>query len=213
MPTSTAISAQNTKLEVNTSTAGAKTLTAITQANPGVFTSTAHGLVKGDVVTLAGIVGMTQANGLTGVVQYVTANTFILAGLDTTGFSAYTSGGTATPVAYTQVANCKSFTAFDGAATVLDASNLQSTAKEKRMGLQDEGNFAVELDLDTTDAGQIALLAARTAQAQKTFRMTLPNAATATFSGYVTKVNAAGGVDALLKRSVEIAITGPVTWA
>jgi hypothetical protein len=210
---STAINSQQSKVEVNTSTAGAKTLTAITQANPGVFTSTAHGLSVGDVVTLASIVGMTQLNGVSGVVQYKTANSFVLAGVDTTAMSAYTSGGTATPVAWTQIKNIKTFSGMDGSATDIDTTNLQSTAKEFLQGLQDEGAFAMELDLDTADAGQIALLAARTAGTAKSIKLTLPNAATATFTGYVKKASASGGVDAPLKRSVDIKITGPVTWA
>lgn len=210
---STAITAQGSKFEINTSTAGAKTLTGITQANPAVFTSAAHGLSKGDVVTLAGIVGMTQLNGVTGVVQYVSTNTFVLAGIDSSAMSAYSSGGTATPVAWTQIANVKTFSGFDGAAADIDVSNVQSAAKEFLMGLQDEGQFSLELDLDTTDAGQVAMLAARTAQAKKQFRLTLPNLNTATFNGYCKKVTAAGGVDQSVKRSVDIRITGAVTWA
>lgn len=210
---STAITSQNSKVEVNTSTAGAKTLTAITQANPAVFTSTAHALTKGDVVTLASIAGMTQLNGVAGVVQYTTANSFVLQGIDSTAMTAYSSGGTATPVAWTQVANVKTFSGMDGAAADIEVSNLQSVAKEFLMGLQDEGQFSMELDLDSTDPGQNAMLAARTALAKKNFRLTLPNAATATFFGFCKKVSASGGVDQAMKRSVDIRITGAVTWA
>jgi hypothetical protein len=165
------------------------------------------------VVALAGIGGMVELNGLTGIVQYKDANTFILAGIDTTAMTTYTSGGTATPVAWTQVKNIKSFSGMDGSAADIDVSNLQSTAKEYMMGLQDEGTFTMELDLDTTDAGQNALLAARTALSVKSIKLTLPNAATATFSAFCKKVSASGGVDAVLKRSVDLRITGPVTWA
>lgn len=210
---SSAIIAQGSKLEINTSTAGAKTLTAITQANPAVFTSAAHGLQKGDVVTIASVVGMTQINGFTGVVQYTTTNTFVLQGVDSTGYTAYSSGGTATPVAWTQIANIKSFSGMDGTAAVIDVSNLQSTAKEKLMGLQDEGGFSVELDLDPADAGQVAVLASRTAQSKKQYRLTLPSLNTATFQAFAKKVSAAGGVDASIKRSVDLEITGAVTWA
>lgn len=210
--TSSAIIAQGSKLEINTSTAGAKTLTAITQANPAVFTSTAHGLGKGDVVSLAAIVGMTQLNGFTGVVQYVTANTFVLQGVDSTGFSAYTSGGTATPVAWTQIANIKDFSGQDGSGAIIDVSNLQSTGKEKLIGLLDEGQFSLNLDLDPADNGQNALLSARTSQAKKQFRLTLPSANTFTFNAFVKKASAAGGVDASLKRAVDLEITGSGTW-
>lgn len=210
--TSSAISSQLSKLEINTATAGAKTITAAAIGNPVILTSAAHGLANGDVVAIAGIVGTLSAlNGTTQVVQNVTANTFSV------DFNAlglvYTSGGTATPQTWTQIANVKTFNGIDGSAAEIDISNLQSSAKEYLMGLPDEGQFSVELDLDPLDAGQIALLAARSAQTKKSFKLTLPNANTATFSGYAKKITASGGVDQSIKRSVDIRITGVVTWA
>lgn len=73
-------------------------LTAITQADPGVVTSTAHGLSNGDEVFLEEVVGMTEVNGKSFIVAGVTANTFELndvdgATVDTSGFTAYSSGG------------------------------------------------------------------------------------------------------------------------
>ena len=77
-----------------------KTITAITQANPGVITSAAHGFSNGQWVVLSGIVGMTQLNGNTYIVAGAAANTFTLTDLfgnavNTTTFGAYVSGGIA----------------------------------------------------------------------------------------------------------------------
>jgi hypothetical protein len=72
-------------------------ITGITQANPAVITYTgADTFSNGDTVAIAGVLGMTQINGVNVTVQNVntTANTFECAGLDATAFSAYTSGGT-----------------------------------------------------------------------------------------------------------------------
>lgn len=210
--TSTAVSSQLSNLQINTATAGAKTITAAAVGNPTIFTSAAHGLSNGDVVALAALVGtISPMNGLTLIVKNKTTNTFAV-DFDSTGL-AYTSGGTATPQTWTSIANVKSFNGMDGSAAVIEVSNLQSAAKEKRMGLQDEGQFSITLDLDPADAGQLAMLAARTAQALKQFKLTLPTANTATFTGFCKKVTAQGGVDAVLGRSVDIEITGPVTWA
>ncbi len=75
--------------------AAAKVITGITQANPGVVTtSTAHGYSNGDVVYLAAIVGMIQLNATFVTVTSTGANTFSI-GVDTTGFTAYSSAGTA----------------------------------------------------------------------------------------------------------------------
>ena len=80
-----------------------KNITAITQANPGVITSAAHGFSNGDEVFVDEIVGMTELNGRNYRVANVTTDTFTLKDLfgndiDTTGFTAYTSGGTATEI-------------------------------------------------------------------------------------------------------------------
>jgi hypothetical protein len=45
---------------------------------------------------VASVGGMTQLNGNTYTVQYATANTFALQGVDSSGYTTYTSGGTAT---------------------------------------------------------------------------------------------------------------------
>lgn len=73
----------------------AKTITAITNANPGVVTSASHGYTNGDLVVLGAISGMTQLNGKEVTVANVTTNTFELSGVNTTAYGAYTSGGTA----------------------------------------------------------------------------------------------------------------------
>lgn len=78
----------------------AKTITGITQANPGVVTSASHGFSNGDEVFVSGIVGMTELNGRNYLVANVTTNTFTLQDLfgndiDTSGFTAYSSAGEA----------------------------------------------------------------------------------------------------------------------
>lgn len=68
-------------------------ITAITQANPASVTSTAHGRTTGDWVELYGVVGMTQINGIFTTCTVTDANHLTLDGIDSTGFTAYGSGG------------------------------------------------------------------------------------------------------------------------
>jgi len=72
-------------------------ITNITQANPAVVTSPSHGLANGQTVYIVSVNGMTQVNNNTTgyIVAGVTANTFQLQGIDSTGFGTYTSGGIA----------------------------------------------------------------------------------------------------------------------
>ena len=81
----------------------AKSITAITKANPGVLTSSSHGFSNGDEVFVDSIGGMTELNGRNYRVANATTNTFTLTDLfgnamDTTNFTTYTSGGTATEI-------------------------------------------------------------------------------------------------------------------
>lgn len=209
---SSAISAQGSTLQIGTATGSAKNITAAVIGNPTILTSAAHGFTNGDVVTIAGIVGTLSAlNGSTLVVTNVTTNTFALQ-YNSTGL-AYTSGGTATPVTWTKISNVRDFSGFDGQATELDKTNLDSSAKEFALGLVDPGQFTINVDRDQTDAGQLAVEAARIAGTIKNFKLTLPNSNTASFTGYVKKFSAQGGVDALLKSAIDIRISGAVTWA
>lgn len=80
-----------------------KNITGITQANPGVVTSASHGYSNGDIVYIDSVGGMTELNGRNYIIAGATTNTFTLqdlfgADIDTTGFTAYTSGGTATEI-------------------------------------------------------------------------------------------------------------------
>ena len=80
-----------------------KNITAITQASPGVITSNSHGFSNGDEIYIDDVGGMTELNGRNYRVAGATTNTFTLTNLfgdaiDTTGFTAYTSGGTATEI-------------------------------------------------------------------------------------------------------------------
>ena len=68
-------------------------ITDVTAANPGVVTATAHGFSNGDRVFISGVGGMTEINNLEFTVANVTANTFELSGVDTSAYTAYTSGG------------------------------------------------------------------------------------------------------------------------
>lgn len=77
----------------------AKNITAATQANPGVITSAGHGFSNGDDVYVQNVGGMVELNARFFRVAGVTANTFQLTdyhgnNVDTTTYTAYTSGGT-----------------------------------------------------------------------------------------------------------------------
>ena len=76
------------------------TISTISQANPAVVTVTAIGdLINGDMIIIQGVTGMTEVNydgSNVYTVANIAGNTFELQGINSTGFAAYSSGGTVT---------------------------------------------------------------------------------------------------------------------
>jgi hypothetical protein len=70
-----------------------QTITGISQASQAVVTIATHGRAVGDVVTFSQVLGMVEINKLRGkVVEVVDANN-IKVDINTSGFTAYVSGG------------------------------------------------------------------------------------------------------------------------
>lgn len=208
---STAISAQGSVVSIGTGTGSAKTITGVAVGFPTIITSTAHGLSEGDVVTLVGLTGADAAllNGQSVVVRNITTNTFAV-NINTVG-KTITASGTATPVTWTAVANLRSFTGFDGQPSEIEVTNLDSTAKEFRIGIQDPGKFGFEIDYDSSNAGHNSLRSKFQSGALSNVKLVLPNAAAISFSAYVKKFSLQGGVDAIARASVEMRISGAVS--
>jgi len=78
--------------------ANSMVITNITQGNPAIVTSSHNQTIGGDNVYISGVAGMTQVNGRVFQVEPIDVNTFYLkttsgANVDSTAYTAYTSGG------------------------------------------------------------------------------------------------------------------------
>jgi hypothetical protein len=127
------------------------TITAITQANPGVITATGHAMSTGDIIDISDVVGMTELNGNRYRLVYVSSNTFSLTDLsgnaiDTTGFTAYSSAGTVTELGTTVVSHAAitsanpinlSWTAVSGA----DEYNVYKEVNSPSSGASSSGIY------------------------------------------------------------------------
>jgi hypothetical protein len=74
---------------------GAATISGATRADPCVITATSHGFIDTDEVFIDSVVGMTELNGNRYRIENKTTNTFELRDVDSTGFTTYSSAGTA----------------------------------------------------------------------------------------------------------------------
>ena len=84
---------------------------------------------------------------------------------------------------------------------------------KKSIGLVAPGQFMLEVDQDNSDAGQFALMTAQVTGLLKNFKLLLPNGNTATFTAFVKKFNSQGAVDQAVRRSIDLRISGPISWA
>lgn len=98
-------------------TGTAKAITGISKANPGSVTCVGHGFSNGDVVRLSGIGGMTELNGVDVTVTSTGTDTFTIGINTTTGYTTYTSGGSAIKL------NADTFALTSSA----DASNIDTS--------------------------------------------------------------------------------------
>ena len=106
--------------------AAAKTITAITNANPAVATCTAHGYTTGDEIKLSS--GWEDANDSVYKIESVDANSFKILGLDSTNtsfFPAGSGGGSAQKLsAWTAIPQVLTISASGGDARFTDVNPL-----------------------------------------------------------------------------------------
>lgn len=95
-----------------------------------------------------------------------------------------------------------------GSASVMDASHLGSTRREKRMGLPDEGQMTLGLNRIFTNIGQKSARAARSARQMRNFKITYSDGSVGSFTGFVLEFSSSGGVDAIVEGSITIEISG-----
>lgn len=212
---STAQVAQQSKFFISGTPGTAYAVTTVTKATKAAVTYTSGAIpAAGDVLLFGTITGMPEISGMLGIVQATPTPTATgcTVAIDSSGFASAGTTGTATPQTFVKVANVVDFTPDGGSTNVTDVSNLESAAKEKRQGLQDMGNYALTFDTDDTDAGQLALLAARSAQAVKVFKQTYPGGVlTRAFQGFVQKIaEPAAGVDKVLRSTASVVVTGNI---
>jgi len=119
------------------------------------------------------------------------------------------TSSTNTPI-WTKVGGLKDFSGLGGGTgSVIDISDLDSSAKEKMLGIVDEGQVSLSFNYDPTDTGQLAMEAARAAAALKSLRITT-GTVTRTFSGYVMSFEVGGSVDQTISLSVNFEISGSI---
>jgi hypothetical protein len=123
-------------------------------------------------------------------------------------------GNGASPEVFSTISEIKTFSGPTGSAAVIDVTDLSSTAKEKRMGLADEGQLSFTINY-IPDNTQHALLRTQRASREETnFKMVFTDDSPSTtwsFSAFVTGFAVSGAVDNVVEATVTLEITGSIT--
>ena len=126
-------------------------------------------------------------------------------------FSTTSANTTATAAAIEEV---NSVNGPSGSANVIDVTHLRSAAKEKLIGLRDEGQLSIDLNYIATAANQIKLRDARANRTESNVALMFNDVGRtmAAMKGYVSGFAITGAVDSKITGTVTIEITGAVTW-
>lgn len=166
----------------------ALTVTTLTNANPGVATSTAHGLSNGDYVVVTS--GWSRLNNRLVRVAGVTTNTFELEGINTTDTDIYPSGsgiGSVREVTtFTQITQVLQPTSQGGEQQFLAYQFLEDDAQTEIPTTKTAGGFNFSVADDPTLAGYIAMAAANDDREARALRVNLANGSKLCYYAYLT---------------------------
>jgi hypothetical protein len=204
----TEIEAQGTDLRIQ-----ATSTTPATFAQTGTTVTVTledHGLTVGAPITIASATGGTGCVGFQKVATVPSADTFTFVA-DAAAGSPVEAGAAMTVHLFLEL-NPKNFSGPSGSSSVIDATTLRSTSKEKRQGLPDQGQLSFNINYVPGDAGAEAL---RTHRANRTAAVislgfTDPNRTTWFHRVFVLGFSVTGQVDGLVEAQVTNEITGDI---
>lgn len=177
------VKGRGVRVEIAATYATDITVTAVTLASPGVATSALHGMANDTVGYFSAVGGMAQLLNQACRVKNQATNTFELQGLNTTGYSAFTSG-TFKPVAtWSTLSESTSYSIGGGASEKLDVTTLLDIVRKEELGLLPVQSVSMNvIAQDTPSAAMLLLESAVQTQGLVVVRITLPNGAVRIFT-------------------------------
>ncbi len=195
----------------------AKTITAITNANPGVATSAAHGFTDGDILEVTS--GWSRLTNKIVRVDGSATGTFQLEGIDTTSTSVYSAGGgtgTAREITgWTQLAQIVGSTSSGGEQQFLNYQFLEADAESRIPTFKSAAGIQFTVADDPSLPGYILAKAANDDRVPRAIRVTLSNGAILLYNAYVSLSTIPSlTVNELMTIEVTLSLTAePVRYA
>ena len=131
--------------------------------------------------------------------------------LESQGITLAIDLGDVSPTVWTNVPETKDINFRTGSAAVIDVTDLSSTAREKRMGLADEGQLGVTFNRIFGDDGQASMQTARADRELRHIKLTYSDGSVDSFTAYVLEFSTSFAVDDVLQGSATFEISGAVT--
>lgn len=206
------------KVYMQSAIASPVTITAFTNADPGVATSVAHGYSDGDVILLE-IDGMTELDGRLYVVYAKADDTFQLedidgaSGVDTTNFGTFTSGTAKEVTLGTSITTAAELTSSGGDPKFLDTTTVHDLNDKQTINGTSPISYSLTMQWDPADAAQTAMIAAHETAASRGFKVQWPDGMYMMFYGSVGYAGIPGGASQGVTTSpAAIAMEGNPTY-
>lgn len=185
-----AISLPNGALVAIASGYGAvKTMSAITNADPGVATlESSHGVINGDILEVTS--GWSRLNDKIVRAANLSTNDIDLEGIDTTLTSIYPAAGGAGSIreisGWTQLSQILESSSSGGEQQFLDYQLLEADAAKRIPTFKSPAGISFKIADDDTLAGYILAAEANDDRLQRAVKITLPSGAIILYNAYIS---------------------------
>lgn len=163
-------------------------VTALSNANPGVATAASHGLLLNDIIVVSS--GWSQLNERVARVASPLAGTFALEGYDTSSTSKYPTGGGAGAVkkvsGWTQLTQVTDSQSSGGEQQFVQYQFLEDSLQKQLPTIKSAQSLKFTIADDPTLAGFLLCETADDDRAPRVMRLTLPNGSLIFYYVYVT---------------------------
>jgi len=205
---------RNAVVQIQTALGSAKTITGITKASPAVVTAT-HDYSVGDYVVITSVGGMTQVNDRVFRVSAVsTTVSFTLESIDSSGYTTYTSGGTAKKITFgASFDNITQLDIPDATPDEIDVTSIHDDERQIEFGhaAAQKGSFSCIADPLATAVVEVGT--ADRAQERRAFLVTLASGYKCLFNAYCSGgTGFSGGVGAAGTGQISLSLRTKAQW-
>jgi hypothetical protein len=198
----------NVQINVQTALGAAKTITAITKANPGVVSSTSHGLSNGTYVLLS-VVGMFELDQVVARVANQTASTFELEGIDTTTYNTFVSGSAYAITFGSSMSTAQGVNVSGGEPEFVDITTVHDNVRKRAPTVVSPMTMSIESFYDPSNAALAQLATATRTKTTRAILLTFANSTKMVGSAFVAAAGVpTGTAQDIVKTPVSLEFQG-----